>query len=121
MRFRTVGATGAWAFGAGQNNYSTKNAAVALDVQTRVLSFLGDCFFDLGAGINWINLLQSKNVTAIQLAVSAVILNTQNVTGILQLSIKLNAARQLSIAYAATTTYSKITSAFSYDLNTLAS
>lgn len=126
MIIRALDSTGDWTFGAGQNNYlQNQNAAEQL-IQTRVLSFLNDCFFDSAAGINWFAYLGSvgaNNQLSLQLAVSACILNTpdqngnQIVQGLQQLSVNLNRqTRGVSISYQAVTVYSVITSSFSYDI-----
>lgn len=117
MRVRQVDSSHDFTFGKGKNNYLTATRAIVQNIDTRLLSFLGNCFFDLGAGIDWFNLLGSKNEIALNLAVSAVILNTQNVTGLLQLSISLGATRVLTIRYQVQTTYSTAASEFKYDLN----
>src|SRR5580704_8811226 len=91
MIVRALDSNGDWEFGASLNNYLVNNSAVTQNIKTRVSSFLGDCFFDLGAGIDWFTYLAgSKSQLAVQLSVSSVILNTMDVTGILQLSVNLN-------------------------------
>lgn len=117
MRVRALDVAGDWLFGKGQNDYLTANAAIVQNIATRLLSFLGDCFFDLGAGIDWWNLLGGKSQIAIQLAVAAVILNTDGVTGILQLSVFVDVDRKITIKYQVQTVYSKVSSQFQYDLN----
>lgn len=118
MRVRALDVNNDWEYGKGQNDYKTANNAVAQNIQTRLSSFLGDCFFDTGAGIDWFNLLGGKDQLALNLAVSAVILNTENVTGLLQLSIVLNdTTRNIVIRYNVQTTYSVLSGAFQYDLN----
>ena len=118
MRIRALDTLGDWTYGKGQNNYKVRNPAVAESIQTRLLSFLGDCFFDLGAGIDWFTYLGGKDQLGLNLAVSAVILNTQDVTGIRQLSIDLNrATRALTITYQVQTVYSVLSGTFQYDLN----
>jgi outer membrane protein assembly factor BamA len=105
-----------WIFGIGANAYLTANAEVAINIQTRVLSFLNDCFFDTGAGLNWWALLGSKNQAALQLSIGTVILNTNNVTGNLQLSVIYNSqTRGLSIVYKVQTTYSQLSNQFQYN------
>ena len=117
---RTLTPTGDWTFGAGINNYSTGNAEVAEDIQTRLLEFIGDCFFNTGGGIDWFNLLGAKNQVALQLAVAAIILNTNNVTGGLQFSVAYNEqTRNLSIIYRVQTTYSQLSGSFVYDLSSI--
>jgi hypothetical protein len=118
---RAIDSTGDWTFGSGVNNYASGNAEVAMNIQTRLLCFLGDCFFDTSAGIDWFNLLGSKQQVALQLAVAAVILNTANVTGGLQLSVTYNeVTRSISIVYQVQTVYSQLSNSFQYDLSSFA-
>lgn len=118
---RAINTQGDWTFGQSLNNYLSANMAIQQSIKTRLLSFLGDCFFDVLAGINWFNLLGSKNQTALNLSVSAIILNTQNVTGILQLSISLTQNRNFTINYNAQTVYSTVGDYFQYNLLNTAS
>lgn len=121
MIVRALDNNGDWTYGKGQNDYKSSNNAIAQIIQTRLSSFVGDCFFALQDGINWFNLLGGKNQLAINLAVSAVIINTPNVTGILQLSIVLNdITRVLTIAYKVQTTFSVLSNQFQYDIGGLA-
>jgi hypothetical protein len=120
MIVRALDVNGDWVFGIGTSAYLSGNAAIAQDIQTRLSSFLGDCFFDTGAGIDWFNLLGGKDLTALNLAVAAVILNTNNVTGGLQLSVVYNpATRSVTIKYQVQTTYSQLSNSFEYDLSTI--
>ena len=64
MRFRGLDAQGDWEWGQGQSSYATGQAAIALDVQTRLQMFFGDAFNALLFGINWLQLLSSKNPAA---------------------------------------------------------
>ncbi len=120
MSIRALDSNGDWVYGIGLSAYLTGNSEVAESIRTRLLSFLGDCFFDLGAGIDWFGFLGSKNQIGLNLAISSVILNTPNVTGIKQISVNLNdATRLFSVAYQVQTTYSVLSSSFQYDLNGL--
>ncbi len=116
-RVRQIDGDHDWTFGKGRNDYLRDNSAVAQNIDTRLSSFLGDCFFDLTAGIDWFNLLGSKNQLALNLAISAVILNTEGVTGILQLVAALDSARNFTVQYEVQTTYSRISSTFQFDAN----
>ncbi len=117
MRVRALDVNHDWLFGKGQNDYMTANAAVIQNINTRLNSFLGDCFFNLGAGLDWLNLLGSKDQVSLNLAISAAILNTTNVTGILQLSVVLSVIRELTVRYKVQTSYSTAAGLFQYDLN----
>lgn len=107
---RAIDHTGDWLFGKGRNDYRSKQPAVAQNIETRLRSFLGDCFFDTTAGIDWFTLLGGKNQFAVNLAVSTTILNTADVTGLLQLSVTLSASRNLKITYKVDTNFGVVTS-----------
>lgn len=115
MIVRSIDTEGDWNFGKGKNDYKKDNKAVAQSIKTRLSSFLGDCFFDANAGIDWFNLLGGKNQLAINLAVSTTLLNTEDVTEIKQLSVSLSAAsRQLSITYTVKTSFGIVSNAEVY-------
>ncbi len=115
MRVRALNQNHDWQFGKGANDYLRDNAAIAQNINTRLNSFLGNCFFDLTAGIDWFNLLGSKDRTALNLSISTVILNTTEVTGMLQLSTGLNVARQFTVNYRVQTVYSIVANTFVFD------
>src|SRR5271166_3725928 len=99
MIVRALDQNGDWTYGQGQNNYLSGVAAIEQSIQTRLKSFLGNCFFNTSVGIDWFNLLGGKNILAVQLAVSATILNTQGVLAILSLDMNLSSDRNLVITY----------------------
>lgn len=53
MIIRKVDSENDWEFGKGLASYATDEQAVDENVKTRLLSWVGDCFFDLQAGIDW--------------------------------------------------------------------
>ena len=85
MIFRQLDSIGDWTFGKGLNNFAVENRAIGLNIKTLLLSWVGDCFFDLEAGIDWVNRLGSKNQkTLLDLDLQRVILQSEGVTGILE-------------------------------------
>lgn len=83
MIFRNLDADGDWTFGSGKGNYISQNPAIGLNIKTRILSWLGDCFFDEEAGIDWTNRLGSKNQRALlEMDLKRIILQSFGVTGI---------------------------------------
>lgn len=106
MSVRALSTSGDWTFGIGANNYLSKNAEVAQNIQTRLSLQKGECFFALDQGVDWTNLIGSKSQAAITLAVMGTILNTPNVTGLLPVSLNINSNRQISLSYNAQTVYS---------------
>lgn len=116
MIVRSLDMNGDWTFGQGLSDYKRDNLAVVQCIKTRLSSFIGNCFFDMGAGIDWITFLGSKDPVNLRLAIQAVILNSPSVTGIKQLNIRLTSSRQFSISYQVQTSYSVTGGAFVYDL-----
>ena len=83
MIIRNLNANHDFTFGSGTGNYLTQNAAIGLNIETRILSWLNDCFFDMGAGIDWANRLGSKNQRALLTNdLQRIILQSYGVTGI---------------------------------------
>lgn len=95
-----------WTFGKGKNDYLINNNAIVQNINTRLNSFVGDCFFSANSGVDWWTLLGGKSQIAVELAVSAVILNTSGVTGLVELSVNLSDTRQVTIVYQVATVYS---------------
>ncbi len=83
MIFRNLDKNGDWSFGQGLSNYISRNAAIGLNVKTRLLSWLNDCFFDMNAGVDWTNRLGSKNQrTLLERDLRRIILQSYGVTAI---------------------------------------
>lgn len=96
MRFRNLDTNGDWVFGKGRNSYLTDNEALMMNIKTRLLEFLGDCFFDVEKGIDWWNLLGGKNLRKILVDVQRTILRSYQVKRIIDLDYSLK-ERALSI------------------------
>lgn len=107
MIFRNLDNSNDWTFGLGVNNYVSLNTAIGLDIKTRLMSWLGDCFFDQNAGVDWWNRLGSKGQFDLLVSdLKRIISQTQNVTGLLSFSAELN-GRDFSASYTVQTIYSK--------------
>lgn len=110
MRVRALDTDNDWEYGKGQNDYKVQRAAVAQNLQTRISSFFGDCFFDTNAGVDWYNLLGGKDQLALQLAVTAIILNTANIASILSFSATYSSSnRNLVLFYKVLSVFGTIT------------
>lgn len=105
MIVRALDSNHDWTFGSGKNNYKSARDAVAQNIDTRLNSFLGDCFFDTRAGIDWFNLNGGKSVQNVTLAVSAVIANTENVTQLIESSVVVDNNREITIVYKVNTSF----------------
>jgi len=89
-----------WTFGKGRQNYLREGDAIAQSVKTRLLSFLGDCFFDTEAGVDWWRLMGGKDRVSLHAQVRSIILNTEGVMRIRSLDTSYNPAnRGIQIRY----------------------
>lgn len=107
MIFRNLDQNSDWTFGQGKSNYIAANPAIGLNIKTRLLSWLNDCFFDQKAGIDWKNRLGSKNQkTLLENDIRRIILQSYGVTGILSFSTSL-INRKFSASYEVQTIFSQ--------------
>lgn len=107
MIFRELDINHDWQFGRGIQNMTRENQAIGLNIKTRILSWVGDCFFDMNAGIDWVNRLGSKNQRALlELDLKRIILQSEGVTGILAFDTNL-IGRRFSASYTVSTIYSQ--------------
>jgi hypothetical protein len=83
MIIRALDISHDWTFGKGGENYLSGQLGIAENVQTRILSFLNNCFFDMGAGIDWFTYLGVPNKSQeIILRTRAVILQSYGVVSV---------------------------------------
>lgn len=109
MAIRALNGQHDWTFGMGKNSYLQDEKEIVENLETRVLSFLGDCFFATDEGIDWFNLLGSLNKRAeeIEYKVQEVIKNTPGVVGINSVDVVTGANRKLTIQYSIDTIFSQ--------------
>ena len=109
-KFRAIDPlTDDWAFGNGVQSYLTGEAAIEADIKTALQVFLGECFFALSAGVDWLNLIGGKNPAAqagVILQCRAVILGINGVVSVNSVSPSLN-GRALTVAYSVNTAFSQ--------------
>lgn len=106
MIFRNLDTNHDWTFGNSKSNYVSGNQEIALNIKTRVLSFLGNCFFATDEGIDWFNLLDYRYQDRLENAVQEVVIQTPGVVGINSIDILTTADRKIRIAYDIQTIYS---------------
>ena len=82
MIFREIDSVGDWNFGAGKQSYATDVEAIELNIRTRILSWLGDCFFALQEGVDWKNRLDTGQQEALTNEIRTLLLQSDGVTAI---------------------------------------
>ena len=107
MIFRGIDQDTDWLFGKGKQSYFTGAQAIAANIKTRLLSFYGDCFFDVPAGVDWVRLLGTPATQEeIKLSVRANILQAEGVLRINRLDVVLErTTRKVFITYDIDTIY----------------
>ncbi|MBQ2285325.1 MAG: hypothetical protein II244_06640 [Clostridia bacterium] len=105
--FRNLDTNGDWQFGNGFGSYVVDEQEIAVNLKTRILSFLGDCFFAINEGIDWWNLLDYRYQDRLENAVQEVVKNTPGVTAINSIDVLIGAGRRITIHYDIQTIYSQ--------------
>lgn len=106
MSVRSIDENHDWNFGSGLQSYLRQNNEISQMVKTRLLSFLGDCFFDVEAGIDWLNLLGKYGEEKLLRSIKLTILDTEGVVGINSFEV-LKSGRNLTVKYDLRTIYSR--------------
>jgi hypothetical protein len=82
MIFRLITSDGDWCYGKGRNDYATAEAAINLNILTRLKSWVGDCFFALLDGIDWRSRLDTGQQKALVDEIKSNLLQAFGVVGI---------------------------------------
>lgn len=106
MKFRAVDGDNDWVFGSGLQSYAQNVMAIKYDIQTKLQTFLTECFFDPELGVPWFQLLGAKNKSALVLTLKAKIAEVEGVVGVITLNFELTSEREAKINYLADTIYS---------------
>jgi|DEB0MinimDraft_6_1074348.scaffolds.fasta_scaffold21528_2 hypothetical protein len=98
--FRGSRLTDDWVFGKGLSDYMSDDDAIAKDIETKVRTFRGECFFDGAVGVRWFSILGQKDIVLTLLEIREVIFNVDGVTAVTDLRIEpLNDERTLVLRY----------------------
>ena len=113
MIFRQLApVTNDWTFGQGYSGYAQNQQALALNIQTLVLSWVGDCFFSLQTGINWKALLNIGQQANLNAALQNLLSGAYGVMNVVDASVVVNPTTRMAIAtYTVATVYSQTISA----------
>lgn len=108
MSFRALDTNGDWTFGNGVQNYLVGVSAIAADISTALKVFLGECFFATTFGVDWWNLIGSKDQLSIIVQCRQIIASRDGVVKINSVSAALDrTTRQLSVTFNIDTIYSR--------------
>lgn len=100
MKIRKIDSNSDIILGKGLSSYNEGDNAIAENIQTRLMSFLNDCWFDMTFGIDWFRLLGSRNTrNEIELTVRSVILASFGVTQLNNLDVNFDSiTRSMTIS-----------------------
>lgn len=106
MIFRSLDSNQDWVFGTGKGAYASGNVAIGLNIRTRLLSWLNDCFFAQTAGVDYYNRLGDRG-TFDQLSsdMRRIISQSYGVTGITSFNVQ-RVGRQFLATYNVQTIFS---------------
>jgi hypothetical protein len=97
-----------WTFGKGLNSFAIDEKAIEENIDTRVLSWVGDCFFALQEGVDWRSRLDIGQQDELVEEVKSVILQSEGVVGVNSIELEFNGTtRVATITYNIQTIYSR--------------
>lgn len=103
MKIRALNSAGDWQFGNGLGSFLTKQGAIAENVQTSLLCFKYDAFWNTPFGVDWWNLLGGKNPaaeTGILLQVREMIISCFGITAINSVDVIMDSqTRKITVLY----------------------
>lgn len=105
MRFRAITQDGDWVFGNGLQAYAKDNLCIKYDMETKLRTFLNECFFNPEIGVPWFQLLGAKDQNALILSLQQVIAQVQGVTKITDIEFFLGQDRIAKVSYNIDTIY----------------
>ena len=86
MIIRALDSEGDWTFGKGLSNYNKETRAIEQNISTRYNEWVGDCFFNSEAGIDWYNRLDYGSKDILENDIKSLILKSYGVVEILSIS-----------------------------------
>ena len=98
MKIRALDSNKDWSFGKGLSFYAIDQKAINQNIETRLLEWKNDCFFQLKAGVDWRNRLGGKSVVLLNAELRNVLIQTDGVLEIIELSSDI-VNRSLKISY----------------------
>lgn len=95
MIIRKIDGENDWTFGKGLSNYATDELAIDENVKTRILSWVGDCFFAPNEGVDWKSRLDVGQKAALEQELRAMILNSYGVVEVNSATVNFNGRTRL--------------------------
>lgn len=106
MIIRGLDSEGDWIFGINQNAYKAKQDAVMQNIETKIREWVGDCFFNNNAGIDWLNRFGFSQKEQLEAELQSLIAQCYGVVSVDQISASL-VGRDFSVTYTVQTFYSQ--------------
>lgn len=101
---------GDWIINNNISTFLTGNLEIIQNVETRIKEQIGDCFFNLQAGIDWINMPRgTEQINNLIIAIKNVIAGTNGVTSVIEINYNFNnISRALEVTANYKTIYSDL-------------
>lgn len=107
MIIRATTTTNDWTFGKGLQDYFINEAAIEANIKSKLLEWVGDCFFNLLAGVDWKNRLDIGQQQALLIEIKQLVLQCYGVVSIINFQANFNGTTRFdSISMTLQTIYS---------------
>ena len=105
MIFRSLDKNLDWNFGASKSSYAKFNKAIVLNIETKLKTFLTECFFNPSAGLPWFDLMTNKNKDVVVLYIKGAIIKIYGVLQVKEIEYSVDSKRKTTIIYTINTLY----------------
>lgn len=107
MIIRCIDSDGDWAFGNGKSAYKANLLALSQNLKTKIQEWVGDCFFDNDAGIDWNNRLANRSqAKPLQNEIKSLMVKVDGVTDVVSLDLNFSSlTRNLRLDYSIKTIF----------------
>lgn len=107
MIIRALDQNSDWTFGRGKSDYKQDQDALKQNIDTKLKEWVGDCFFNQNAGINWQTRLAAGNQKdRLEQELSSLILKIDGVVNVALITVEV-ANRKFTVNYEIETIYSQ--------------
>ena len=94
-------------FGLGRGSYFSGEQAIEANIKTKILEWVGECFFDQLSGIDWKNLLGPGQQQNLEIAIKSLVLQAYGIVAMQSIAFNFNAeTRAYVLTMTITTIYS---------------
>lgn len=108
MKFRRYDDSGNWIFGLSSGNYVSEKEALKKDIESRIKTWYGECFFKPYEGVNYSAYMNYSAKSFLDVDIQTVIMKSEGVINITSFESEINSDREYTLTAKISTVYGEI-------------